>query len=899
MLSRMWKYKVGLWLGVCCQISSYQIAYSQQGEFLKAHCLQCHDTANQAGALDLEKVIEVGITTETFQKWVKIIDRVSAVEMPPPDERQPKLEEKQRFLLELDRQLHDADAARRKREGRVRLRRLTRQEFQNSLIDLLALPRLDIVSLLPADGRVSGYHKIGTALDVSPSHLEAYREAVEKALDVAIATRSTPPPVWKHRVYPASLFKFGGNLIEGQFVLLKDKSPDLGLPVRGGFEEKRGYVGSEGPDLEARRKLLEAVKSSQSQSSVGLLNPNLAGYEAALNIAPIYSGSYRIRTSVWGFQWNQGKPEASEMPQAAALRAHAEGKQQEGGRLLRLLTAPSMKSNEVEFKVWLDSLESIVFDPVSIPWNGLRIGQVAGRAAKHIGPGVAIDWFEIEGPLFEAWPPESHQRLFGKLPIKPLTQAGDVVPPQRLAIRGIGGYLPNFFRDLPPHERKPRLESVHSDEPIADARTLLESFLPRAFRRNISKQEIDPFLGLLRKRLDAGDCFEDAMRRIYVAVLTSPEFLFIAGDGTDQSEFFAKNEQYALASRLSYWLVNGPPDEQLLEKAKRQVLYEPAELQKEVERLLADPRSERFIEDFANQWLELSRLDETTPDPKLYPEYRFLLHEGVAAEPKAFLRELIDRDLPIRSLLRPGFAMLSQRLAEHYGIGGVEGVDIRRVELIDDIRGGLLGQAAIHKLTANGTTTSPIKRGLWVMDRLLNEPAPPPPPGISAIDPDTRGATTIREQLDKHRADASCAACHRKMDPPGLALEAFDPIGGLRTQYRSTGAGTTPPEKGKTTWQVEYRLGPKVDASGQLTDGRSFTGPAELIDLLNAHPDRLATAFVAHLSRYATGAEIRYADRAEIRRIVQKAESQQYGLKSLIHAFVQSPLFLSMKVDQP
>lgn len=900
MRGRVLRCMVGLLLGVCCQFSSCLVAYSQHGDFVRNHCLHCHDTTNQAGALDLEKVIELGVTAETFQKWVEIIDRVSAAEMPPPDERQPKLEETQSFLKGLARQLQHDDAARQKREGRVRVRRLTRQEFQNSLIDLLALPRLDIVSLLPADGRVSGYHKIGAALHLSPSHLEAYREAVERALDVAIATRSTPPPVLKHRVYPASLFKFGGNLIEGQFVLLKDKAPDPSLPVRGGFEEKKGHVGIDGPDLEERRKLLEAVKSSQSQSSVGLLNPNLAGYEAALNFAPIYSGSYRIRTSIWGFHWNQGKLEASKLPQAAALRAHAEGKQQEGGRLLRLLTAPSMESSEVEFTVWLESLESIVFDPVSIYWNGLRIGQVAGRAAKHVGPGIAIDWFEIEGPLFKTWPPESHQRLFGKLPIKPFMQPDDIVPPQRLAIRGIGGYLPNLYRDLPLHERKPRLESIQSDEPIADATTLLEAFLPRAFRRNVSEEEIGPYLELLRSRLVAGDCFEDAMRRVYVAVLTSPEFLFLAGDSPDESELFAKNAQYALASRLSYWLVNGPPDQQLLEKAKLEVLYEPDELRAEVERLLADPRSERFIEDFANQWLELSRLEETMPDPILYPEYRFLLHEGIAAEPKAFLRELIDRDLPIRSLLRPGFAMLSQRLAEHYGIEGIEGVDVRHVNLADDdFRGGLLGQAAIHKLTANGTTTSPIKRGLWVMDRLLNNPPPPPPPGIAAIDPDTRGATTVREQLDKHRADASCAVCHRKMDPLGFALEAFDPIGGLRTRYRSTGAGEIPPENGHTTWRVEYRLGPTVDASGQLHDGQSFTGPAELVDLLSTNPDRLARAFIAHLSRYATGTEISFADRAEIEQIVLKTKAQQYGLKSLIHAFVQSPLFLSMKIDIP
>ncbi len=659
MLSCILRYLVGLFVTLCLPCLHGRIVQAGELDFLKKHCLQCHDAANHLGDLNLEGMLEVGKANEAFATWVKIHDRIAAGEMPPQDEPQPEAEEKQQFLQSLDRQLQRKDAARQQALGRVPLRRLTRQEFQNSLIDLLALPRLDIIGLLPADGRVSGYHKIGSGLDLSPSHLDAYREAVENALELAIATRSTPPPVSKHRVYPASLFKFGGNLIEGQFVLLKEKALDPALPIRGGFEEKQGYVGSDGPDLEPRRKLLDEVKASHSQSSVGLLNPNLAGYEAAMNVAPIFAGHYRMRISLWGFHWNQGKPEPCDEPEAAALRAHAEGKQQEGGRLLRLLTAPSMQSNETEFTAWLDPLESIVFDPVSIPWNGLRIGQVAGRAAKHVGPGVAIDWFEIEGPIHETWPPESHQRLFGQLPIKPFKQGSNVVPPLRRAVCGLGGYLPNFYSDIPPHERKPVLESVQSDQPMADARKLLENFLPRAFRRDVSAQEMEPYLRLLQLRLDEHDCFEDAMRRVYVAILTSPEFLFVAGDRLDQDGLFSNNDQYALASRLSYWLVNGPPDKELLEKAGQRVLRKPNELRSQVNRLLADPRSERFIDDFANQWLELSRVDETTPDPKLYPEYRFLLHEGIAAETKAFLRELIDRDLPIRSLLRPGFAMLS------------------------------------------------------------------------------------------------------------------------------------------------------------------------------------------------------------------------------------------------
>ena len=848
--------------------------------FLEKHCYECHDKETKKGGLDLESL---GSEKQQLDRWIKVYDAVADGEMPPAKKKtQPTAAERNAFVGELDSRLTAASIA--AHPVRTHLRRLTRQEFENSLKDLLALPRLDITGMLPADGRVSGYDKIASGLDLSPGHLAAYQEAVEKALDVAIATQSTAPRVYNKRIYPAGLFKFGANLSHGQYVLLKDKKPDPALPVRGGFEDKKGHVGFEGPDLKDRGALVKSPAVAKSQSAVGLLNPNLAGYEAAMNVAPIYAGTYRLRLSVWGFRWANGKPNPCDAPQAAVLRAHEEGKQQEGGRLLSAFTAPSMESKEGEIVTWLDAHESIVFDPVSIPWNGLRIGQVAGRAAKHVGPGVALDWFEIEGPLNPVWPTVSHTRLFGQLPIKPFVAGTDIVPPRREKIRSIGGYLPSMYTNLTPAEREPKLETVWSESPVEDARRLLGDFLPRAFRRQVAPAEIEPYLQLLQTRLAAKDCFEDAMRRVYVAVLTSPEFLFLPAPTQDE----------ALASRLSYWLWNGPPDEDLLTAAREGTLRRPETLRAQVDRLLADPRSERFYQDFARQWLELGRLDETNPDPLLYPEYRFLLGQGVANETPSFVRELIKKDLPARSLVKPGFAMLTQRLAEHYGIAGVTGVEVRKVALpAESLRGGLLGQAAIHKLTANGTTTSPVKRGVWVSDRLLDSPAPPPPPGISAVDPDTRGTTTIREQLTKHRSDPNCAACHAKIDAPGFALEAFDPVGGLRSRYRSNGQGDLPTEKGRTDWKVDYKLGLSVDASGELRDGRAFRDTSAFVDLIAADDEKLARAFVAHLARYATGSEVSFADRAEIRRIVAQTKANGYGLRSLLHALARSPLFIS------
>ena len=264
------------------------------------------------------------------------------------------------------------------------------------------------------------------------------------------------------------------------------------------------------------------------------------------------------------------------------------------------------------------------------------------------------------------------------------------------------------------------------------------------------------------------------------------------------------------------------------------------------------------------------------------------------AESRAFFRELITKDLPASNIVASDFAMLNQRLAEHYGIASVTGPDIRRVPLPPGShRGGFLTQAAVLKVTANGTVSSPVVRGVFVTERILGLPVPPPPPGVPAIDPDTRGATTIREQLAKHRADASCAACHRKMDPPGLALESYDVIGGWRAQYRSLEKGTPAALKFPDGTGVRYKAGPAVDASGETAQSEPFQDLADFQRLTLARPDTIARAFVTQMLTYATSAETSYADRHEIERILAETKAGKFGVRSMIHAMAESRLFLS------
>jgi hypothetical protein len=265
----------------------------------------------------------------------------------------------------------------------------------------------------------------------------------------------------------------------------------------------------------------------------------------------------------------------------------------------------------------------------------------------------------------------------------------------------------------------------------------------------------------------------------------------------------------------------------------------------------------------------------------------------MVAETRAYFRELVEKNLDASHLVRSDFAMLNEKLAVHYGIDGVSGPQIRRVTLPPEAqRGGFLTQASILKITANGTTTSPVPRGAFVMARLLGQEPEPPPPNIPAIEPDVRGVKTIREQLDKHRADASCASCHAQMDPPGFALECFDVIGGLRTRYRSIGAGDPAPRGAIDPFiGISFKLGPQVDASGVLPDGRAFNGVREFQQLIAADTERLLKNLAQQLTIYSTGRDLAYSDRAAIAEIVAKTQQQGGGIRTLIHEVSQSELF--------
>jgi mono/diheme cytochrome c family protein len=843
--------------------------------FVEQHCADCHDAEQKEGGLDLTSLAPDYGAPETFARWVKVHDRIESGEMPPAKKPRPPAEETTAVLRGLRASLSETDRARRDAEGLTGIRRLTRAEYENTLRDLFDMPGIPLQGELPADGSAHGFDNNADALDVSHVNLAKYLEAADRVLDVAIAKQPAAPTVRTQRVSLANPHGFVAHiLLHGDGVLLKDKRPDPDFPPAGAHKHL---------DQGAH----ERMGSFENGASVGLFRHEDESVSPYFNsFVAIYPARYRIRTSLWSFTWDKGQVLPARGTEAARLSVVQLTGDGRGGQhpsyVLGYFDAPSLAEQQHEVVQWLNRKETIGFNVASLAPTANYNRD--GRAMAFTGPGIACDWLDVEGPLYDAWPPASHRALFGDLPIAEFK--AEEHPGVRPPARQLDAQPVFMGRNKP--DPVAGIWTVRSERPAEDADRLLAAFLPRAFRRPVGEDVRRAYVALVEGRLGAGDCFETAMRYAYRAALCAPDFLYrVEPPGT--------LDGFALASRLSYFLWNSLPDARLAELAGSGQLAQGDVLRGGVERMLADPRAQRFVNDFVGQWLKLRQIAANDPDRTLYPEFSPYLQDSMVTETRAFWRELIEKDLDARHLVRSDFAMLNEKLAVHYGVTGVSGSQVRRVPLPAGCpRGPFLTQAAVLKVTANGTTTSPVPRGAFVVGRLLGREPEPPPPNITAVEPDVRGATTIREQLQKHRADPSCAACHARMDPPGFALEAFDVIGGQRDRYRSIGAGDPAPRGAiDPSIGIGFKLGPKVDPSGVLPDGRAFADVLGLQAHLAADPKPLLENLARQLTVYAAGRGLTFADRDAVDAVVAETQRKGGGVRTLIHEVVQSPLFLT------
>ena len=847
-------------------------AHAQPAKYLETHCFACHDERNKKGGLDLTALKLDAANPDDFARWLKVHDRIESGEMPPKAKERPPAAESTAVVKTLRTMLLKAEQTRLAGMGRTGTRRLTRVEFENTVRDLLDLPGINLQGELPADGMAHGFDNNSDALDISHVNLAKYMEAADRALDMAVATRPTAPAVVKQRISLANPAGFVAHvLLHGDGVLLKNKQPDLDFPPAG-------------EHMHIDQGAHERLGTFRNGASVGLFRHEDESFNPYFSeFVTIYPGRYRVTTSLWSFQWDKGKVLPSRGTETARLSiVTLTGDGRGGGHpstVLGYYDAPSIQEKVHDLVTWMNPHDIIGFNAASIVGGHTR-GK--DRAMGFTGPGIACDYLDIEGPLHDVWPPQSHKHLFGDLPIvefKPPENPGVTVPKRRVDKQdmGCGKNRPDPVKGV---------WTVKSEQPLVDADRLLAAFLPRAFRRPVDAETRKAYVDRAAERLKAGDPFEAAMRWVYRAAICSPDFLY-------HIEPAGKLEDHALAARLSYFFWRSSPDAALTKLADAGKLSEPETLRGEIDRLLKDAKSQRFVEDFLGQWLKLRQIASNDPDRKLYPEFSAYLQDSMVAETRAYFRELLEKNLDASYIVRSDFAMLNQRLAVHYGVPNVTGSTLRRVPLpADSPRGAFLTQAALLKITANGTTTSPVPRGAFVMDRILGQPPEPPPPNIPAIEPDVRGAKTIREQLDLHRNNAVCASCHAKIDPPGFALESFDVIGGLRTRYRSIGAGDPAP-RGSIDPQIGigFKLGPPVDASSELPDGRTFQTIGEYQKLLAADQGRLLNNLARQFTVYGTGRSVAFADREPIGVIVANTEQKGGGVRTLLYELIQSELF--------
>lgn len=830
--------------------------------FVKERCSDCHNETNAEGGFRADALTSQLTEPSNFRNWSRVLSRVQSGEMPPPDSSdRPSDAEIATALITLKKAFHSEAASKQAVSGRVRVRRLNRLEYENTVRDLLGIDT-PLRDLLPEDDFRDGFANQADGLSISPVHIQQYMAAADRAIEAASVRQARPETKTNRFSYTHDAEKPFHDHAHNK----------LQCNLRG--EDLHFFLDTH-IEVPAYLRQFETLTREQP-------------------------GRYRIRVTTEARDTTDGEDLIFSVWLAARgkrkeLLGHFDARHR--AESVVELTRPFERGETIIVapyrmaKVRIDSGYSIYLPdkPEKIP-EGWHFINNPNPPIPTVGPAIVVKPIEIIGPIIESWPPLGHRLLYGdESELVPAVEVAKTsrVPDTILRPVREGFFLHNALTVQLPSEKVEG--SIHG---------ALTRFISRAFRRPTTPEEVELYQAMVRERLAQGECLEVAMNAAHRAILCSPDFLFLVERGP-------KLTSYELASRLSYFLWRSAPDETLRALADQGDLVKPEVLRSEVTRLVGSPRFDAFVNDFVDQWLNLREINATTPDRDLFPEYfesihdgrqDVLLHNSIVEETKAFFRDMIAQDHGVSVLISARHTFLNQRLAEHYDLPPVKGAALRRVDLpADSVRGGLLTQASILKVTANGANTSPVLRGAWLLERVVGTPAPPPPPNVGGIEPDTRGATTIREQLAKHQSVASCAGCHQKIDPPGFVLEAFDPIGRYRDFYRTTETGEKLPDAkvffGGHYGGVTYLKGPVVDTRSELPGGIEVPDIRAYKAAMAKHPDFLARNLIRKLATFGTGRSVEVGDEIIVDSILKNSENSNFGLRTLIHEVVLSELF--------
>ena len=779
--------------------------------FLTKHCVSCHGPNKEKGDLRIDTLSRDFKAGIDSHFWAEVIERINAGEMPPEEKPRPSEKEISDFIAQLDQKISEGKAARMAARPAVAHYRLSRKEYQNTVYDLLGV-RYDPTK--PGELNEDTLWHGYERIGSQLSLSPSHMDRYYQAAEIVL-----------ERAFPQT---------EGEARKIKKTAADL--RYAGGEKQKEALQ-----RFGIKRPLRYLHFPGRVQQA---LSSNWFG-----KTGPEHSGLYKLRLQASGIRPPGGQP--------AHLSIGMKTSEENVEGILELdVTAPEDSPQVYEAEVFLEMPTQLHFAVVATDVIDRRQGaafrnalsardsyifthssetfllnpnapQMFDDKGNGIFSTVILDWVEWEGPLVSK-------------------------------------------------EEKSRREAIFPDEnaTLESVAKHLRSFAERAWRRKVDPQELSGYLKSFQMDFEAGDKIEDAFRTAILRVLTSRNFIYLVEGEPKPREMLNEHE---LASRLSYFLWSSMPDNTLFSKANEGKLNG-LELNKQIDRMLSDGRIERFVDDFSRQWLQLHRVGMFPPDKKLYPKYDDWLETSMAHEPVEFFRELLRNNLPIESLLDSDWTMANARLCDFYGLPEPTKQGFQRVSLKPEHnRGGLLTMGGVLGLTSDGTRHRPVHRGVWLSETIFNKTPPPPPANVDPIEPvpPEGEKITIRQRMEAHTRDPNCAACHKSIDPLGLAFDQYDAIGQWRThEHIPTGVGKNPP----------------VDASGTLTDGREFNGSVEFKKLLLDDRDRFARAFIEHLCTYALRRVLTVDDKEDVSRILSEAKKKNYQIKDIVRAVAVSDI---------